>query len=178
MSRVGKVPVEIPAGVEVTTANGFIVVSSKLGKLEVRMHDDVNIEIKDSKIFLNPANDSKVARTMWGTLRSILSSMVTGVHQGFIKRLEIQGVGYRSSVDNNNILTLFLGYSHEIKYAIPQGIKVVCEKPTTIVVSGISKQLVGQVASEIKSFRKPEPYKGKGVRYEGEKVRMKEGKKK
>ncbi len=178
MSRVGKVPVELPQGVEVKTSEGKIVVTGKLGKLETPVNEHVVMQVESGRVVLSPANDTKLARTMWGTVRSILNGMVTGVSSGFTKRLEIQGVGYRSAVDSNNILTLFLGYSHEIKYAIPEGVKVVCEKPTTIVLSGINKQLIGQVASEIRSFRKPEPYKGKGIRYEGEKIRMKEGKKK
>lgn len=178
MSRVGKLPVAIPAGVTVNVKGLEIAVKGGKGELKLNAPADVTIEVKDGKVLVLPRdkNDQR-ARAMWGMSRNLISNMVEGVSQGFTRRLEIQGVGYRASADKN-YLTLALGYSHEIKYAIPAGITIACEKPTAIAITGIDKKLVGQVAAEIRALRKPEPYKGKGVRYEGEFVRKKEGKKK
>ena len=135
------------------------------------------IDIGNGQVVVTPINQGKRARSMWGTSRSLIDNMVTGVSEGFKVELEIQGVGYRASVAGNT-LTLQLGFSHDIEFSMPDGIKIECEKPTQIVVSGIDRQRVGQVAAEIRKFRKPEPYKGKGIRYVGEWVRRKEGKKK
>lgn len=178
MSRVGKAPVSIPQGVTVTVANGEVAVKGAKGELKFATSPEVNVEVKDSNVIVLPRDkeDSR-SRAFWGTTRSQINNMVEGVSNGFIKKLEIQGVGYRASADKNYI-TLALGYSHEIKYAIPTGIEIKCEKPTLIAISGFDKKLVGQVAAEIRALRKPEPYKGKGVRYENEYIRMKEGKKK
>lgn len=178
MSRVGKAPVVIPGGVTVTVNGLEIAVKGGKGELKHRLSPEVVVEVKDGKVNVLPVDkDSQRARAMWGTSRNVIQNMVEGVSAGFIKRLEINGVGYRASSDKN-MLTIALGYSHEIKYAIPAGIEIKCEKPTLIVISGSDKRMVGQVASEIRALRKPEPYKGKGVRYEGEYVRTKEGKKK
>jgi len=177
MSRIGKHPVVIPSGVDVALAGHEIQVKGKLGELSVMLTDDVAIDIGDGKVTVTPINQGKRARSMWGTSRSLIDNMVTGVSQGFKVELLIQGVGYRASVSGKT-LTLQLGYSHDIEYPMPDGIKIECEKPTQIAVTGIDKQRVGQVAAEIRQFRKPEPYKGKGIRYANEWVRRKEGKKK
>jgi large subunit ribosomal protein L6 len=178
MSRVGKAPVAIPQGVTVTVGSGEVAVKGAKGELKYKTSAEVSIEVKDGKVQVLPRNKSdKRSRTLWGTTRNRISNMVEGVSKGFTVRMEIQGVGYRAAADKN-YLTMALGYSHEIKYAIPAGIEIKCEKPTSIAVSGFDKTLVGQVAAEIRSLRKPEPYKGKGIRYENEYVRQKEGKKK
>ncbi len=177
MSRVGKHPVVIPSGVEVAMAGREIKVKGKLGELSARLTDDVVVTIANGEVAVKPVNDGSRARSMWGTSRSLINNMVTGVTEGFKVELEIQGVGYRASVAGKT-LTLQLGFSHDIEYPMPDGIKIECEKPTQIAVSGIDRQRVGQVAAEIRQFRKPEPYKGKGIRYVGEWVRRKEGKKK
>lgn len=177
MSRIGKLPVAIPSGVKVDVQGQHIVVKGAKGELKTSVAGEVTVEITDGKIWIKPANDSKRARAMWGTSRTVINNMVTGVSQGFIERLEINGVGFRAAADKN-ILTIVLGYSHEIKFAIPAGISIVAEKPTLLVISGHDKQKVGQTAALIRKLRGPEPYKGKGVKYEGERIRMKEGKKK
>lgn len=177
MSRIGKLPITVPSGVQVEIKDRLVTVKGQKGQLEQKIVGDVNVTLNDGEIKVEPANDSKRARSMWGMSRTLINNMITGVTEGFVKRLEIRGVGYRSSVDGN-ILSLSLGYSHEIKYSIPQGITIVAEKPTLLVISGSDAQKVGQVAAQLRSLRKPEPYKGKGVRYEDERVIMKEGKKK
>lgn len=177
MSRVGKNPVEIPSGVNVTVKDGMVTVKGSKGELKQSYTQEVTIEAKDNQVVVTPKAKDGRSRAMWGLYRALINNMVKGVTEGFTKKLEIQGVGYRSAVDNK-FLTINLGFSHEIKYSIPEGIDIKCEKPTLIAISGISKELVGQVAAEIRALRKPEPYKGKGVRYEGEYVRQKEGKKK
>lgn len=177
MSRVGKHPVVVPSGVDVAVVGREIKVKGKLGELTAVLTDDVIIDIGDGHVTVTPANQGKRARSMWGTSRSLINNMVTGVSEGFKVELEIQGVGYRAAVAGKT-LTLQLGYSHDIVFPMPDGISIECEKPTQIVVSGIDRQRVGQVAAEIRKFRKPEPYKGKGIRYLGEWVRRKEGKKK
>lgn len=178
MSRVGKLPIAIPTGVTVTVNGRDVAVKGSKGEMKIRLAPEVSVEVKDGKAWVKPS-DKKVtrARAMWGTYRNQLNNMVEGVSKGFTINLEIQGVGYRAAADKN-YLTMALGYSHEIKYAIPAGIEVKCPKPTAISISGFDKKLVGQIASEIRSLRKPEPYKGKGIRYENEYVRQKEGKKK
>ena len=177
MSRVGKHPVVIPSGVDVALIGQEIKVKGKLGELSAMLTKDVIVGVGDGQVSVKPVDQGKRARSMWGTSRSLIDNMVTGVSEGFKVELEIQGVGYRAAVAGQT-LTLQLGYSHDIEYPMPEGIKIECEKPTQIVVSGIDRQRVGQVAAEIRNFRKPEPYKGKGIRYAGEWVRRKEGKKK
>jgi large subunit ribosomal protein L6 len=177
MSRIGKVPVSIPEGVNVSVEGQLLQVSGKRGSMSMPFKDLVSIVVEGQEIIVRPVNDTKQARAMWGLYRSIANHLVIGVSKGFETKLEINGVGYRASV-NKNILTLLLGYSHEIKYLIPKGISIVCEKPTLLVVSGHDKQLVGQVCATIVKMRPPEPYKGKGIKYEGQKIRRKEGKKK
>lgn len=177
MSRVGKHPVEIPAGVEVALAGQSITVKGQRGALSATLPPEVDVTVDDGKVTVRPRNDSKRARAMWGTSRSIVNNMVVGVSKGFAIELEINGVGYRAASDGKT-LTLQLGYSHDVVYPIPEGIEIKCERPTLIRVSGSDRQRVGQVAAEIRAFRKPEPYKGKGIKYANEWIRRKEGKKK
>jgi large subunit ribosomal protein L6 len=177
MSRIGKHPVEIPKGVTVAMAGRTITAKGKLGELKLDLSDEVDAAVSSDKITVTPRSETKRSRTMWGTTRALLNNMVHGVATGFSRRLEINGVGYRAGVQGQD-LTLQLGYSHEIKYKIPKGVTIVAEKPTTLVVSGADRQRVGQVAAEIRGYRGPEPYKGKGVKYEEEKIVRKEGKKK
>ncbi len=177
MSRVGKHPVEIPGGVSVDIAGRQVTVKGKLGELQARMMDEVTITQEGSQLLIRPKTDTKRARMMWGTARTVVHNLVSGVNEGFTKRLEIQGVGYRAQVQGRD-LVLQLGYSHEVRYPVPEGITVECPDPTHIIVRGADRQLVGQVAAEVRSFRKVEPYKGKGIRYADEIVRRKEGKKK
>jgi large subunit ribosomal protein L6 len=177
MSRVGKNPVEIPSGVECNLANGQLSAKGKLGQLAFPVSPEVVVEVKDGKVFVQPRTKSKAARMMWGTTQRLAKNLLTGVSDGFTKKLEINGVGYRAQVQGNKLI-LQLGHSHDIELAIPSDLKVVCEKPTMISVSGANNQKVGQFAAEIRSYRSPEPYKGKGVKYEGEFILRKEGKKK
>ena len=177
MSRVGKNPVEVPSGVEVAVKGSIVSAKGKMGTLEYVATKDVQLTLEDGKIVVKPLNNSKRARSMWGTARSRVQSIVTGVAEGFKKDLAINGVGYRAAVQGSD-LVLQLGYSHDVIYPIPTGIEIKCEKPTAITISGADKQKVGQVAAEIRGFRKPEPYKGKGIKYDGEIIRRKEGKKK
>ena len=177
MSRIGKNDVTIPEGVNFSIEGKVLSVKGKLGELSEVITDVVEIIYKDSKVSVKPFKKDKDSLSQWGLVRSLINNMVIGVDKGFSKTLEVRGVGYRAAVDGN-ILNLQLGYSHDIKVAIPQEINVKCEKPTEILISGFSKQKVGQFAAEIRSLRKPEPYKGKGVRYSDEFVRQKEGKKK
>jgi large subunit ribosomal protein L6 len=178
MSRVGKKPVALPSGVTATVANGEIAIKGAKGELKTPVTSEVKVEVKDGKVIILPIdkNDAR-SRAMWGTTRNNVANMVEGVAKGYTQKLEIQGVGYRASADKN-YLSISLGFSHEIKYAIPAGITIAVDKQTGIAITGADKRLVGQVASEIRELRKPEPYKGKGVRREGEYVRKKEGKKK
>jgi large subunit ribosomal protein L6 len=177
MSRVGMNPVEVPSGVEVAVKGSIVSAKGKMGTLEYAATKDVLLTLEDGKIVVKPVNNSKRARSMWGTARSRVQSIVTGVAEGFKKDLAINGVGYRAAVQGSD-LVLQLGYSHDVIYPIPSGIEIKCEKPTAITISGADKQQVGQVAAEIRGFRKPEPYKGKGIKYDGEIIRRKEGKKK
>jgi large subunit ribosomal protein L6 len=177
MSRVGKYPVPLPSGVTVALAGRTVIAKGKLGELKLDLTDDVDVEIRPNEVAVLPRRNDRRARTMWGTTRSLINSMVTGVSSGFSKSLEISGTGYRAAVQGAE-LVMNLGYSHEIRYPIPPGIKITCEKPTTVKVEGIDKRQVGQVAAEIRAFRPPEPYKGKGIRYENEQILRKEGKKK
>jgi large subunit ribosomal protein L6 len=177
MSRIGKNPVPIPEGVTVSVSGQEVSAKGKLGELSVVLSGDVEVAVADNEVKVAPRGDSKRARTMWGMSRTLVSNIVTGVGEGFTKALEIQGVGYRAQVEGRNLL-LQLGFSHPIAYPIPEGITITCERPTAIKVTGADCQRVGQVAAEIRAFRPPEPFKGKGVRYEGEYVLRKEGKKK
>jgi large subunit ribosomal protein L6 len=177
MSRVGKSPVVVPKDVQVTLSPTEITVKGKLGELKAVLTKDVTVAYNDDKIQVQPANDTTQARAMWGTTRNNINNMVKGVSEGYTVKLEINGVGFKAATDGK-VITLSLGFSHEIKYALPATVKVVCEKPTLISISGADKQLVGQIAGELKKFRPVEPYKGKGVYTEGTKVRRKEGKKK
>ncbi|MCI0431815.1 MAG: 50S ribosomal protein L6 [Rhodospirillales bacterium] len=177
MSRVGKNPVAVPSGVTVEIANRILKAKGKLGELSLKLGDDVEAKLEGDKVVVTPRSDSKRARTLWGTTRALVNNMVAGVSTGFSKTLEISGVGYRAQVQGRN-LQLQLGFSHDVVYPIPDGVTIKCEKPTQIAISGADRQRVGQVAAEIRAFRKPEPYKGKGVKYNNERIRRKEGKKK
>lgn len=177
MSRVGKYPVSVPAGVTVTVNGLTVTTKGKLGELSRAFSNDVDVSVDDGKVVVQPRSTSKQARTMWGTARATINNMVIGVSQGFTRRLEINGVGYRAAIQGSEVV-LNLGYSHDVRYAIPQGISIVAEKPTLLVISGSDRQKVGQVAAEIRSYRGPEPYKGKGIKYEEETILRKEGKKK
>lgn len=177
MSRVGKVPVAIPEGVEVLIAQSHVDVKGKLGRLKFDVPKEVKVEQKEKMLAVAMNIDTTRACAMWGLTRNILNNMVRGVSQGFEKRLEITGVGYKADV-SGKFLTLNLGYSHEIKFLIPEGITIKAEKPTLLSISGCDKQHVGQVAALIIKQRPPEPYKGKGIKYEGQRILRKEGKKK
>ena len=177
MSRIGKKSVPLPKGVTASVDGQTVKVKGPKGELSVKLVPEVKASIGDDGITVTPDLNQERARQMWGLSRTLVNNLVTGVTTGFTQKLEIQGVGYRAAVQGK-VLNLQLGFSHDVPYAIPPGITITTEKPTQIAVSGIDKQLVGQVAAEIRSWRPPEPYKGKGVRYEGEYVRRKEGKKK
>ena len=177
MSRVGKNDVILPEGVSFSIDGKVLSVKGKLGELSEVITDAVEVIYKDNKVSVKPINKDKTSLSQWGLVRTLINNMVIGVDAGFSKTLEVKGVGYRAAAEGD-ILNLQLGYSHDIKVGIPSEIKVKCDNPTEIVISGFSKQKVGQFAAEIRSLRKPEPYKGKGVRYSDEYVRQKEGKKK
>ena len=177
MSRVGKNPVTIPQGVTVDVASGVATVKGKLGTLKLPITKEVEVSVKDGKVWVKPLNEEQQARIMWGTTRANLRNMVEGVSKGYSKSLEINGVGYRAAVQGKN-LQLQMGYSHDVLYPIPEGITIKCEKPTAVLISGYDKQKVGQVAAEIRAVRPPEPYKGKGIKYDTETILRKEGKKK
>ena len=177
MSRVGKYPVPLPQGVQVTLQGRTLVAKGKLGELKLPLTDDVDVEVEGNQVAVKPRRDDRRSRTMWGTTRSLVNGMVTGVSTGFTKNMEINGTGYRAAVQGKD-LVLNLGYSHEVRYPIPDGIKITCERPTAIRVEGVDKRQVGQVAAEIRAWRAPEPYKGKGIKYENEQILRKEGKKK
>jgi large subunit ribosomal protein L6 len=177
MSRIGKKPVTVPSGVTAQVDGQEVKVKGPKGELRHVLVDAIIAKLDNGGIEIAMREDSKEARAMWGMSRTMVANLVAGVTEGFTKKLEITGVGYRAAVQGSN-LQLQLGYSHDIAFAIPQGIQVVCPKPTEIVITGIDKQKVGQVAAEIRRFRPPEPYKGKGIRYAGEFILRKEGKKK
>jgi large subunit ribosomal protein L6 len=177
MSRIANNPVQLPAGVEVKLDGQRINVKGSKGSLAMDLHSGVEVKTEDGAITFGPRNSSKLAHAMAGTTRAIVSNMVTGVSQGFERRLELQGVGYRAAAAGDK-LNLQLGFSHPVEYQLPAGIEAQTPSQTEIVISGVDKQLVGQVSAEIRSYRPPEPYKGKGVRYAGERVRRKEAKKK
>jgi large subunit ribosomal protein L6 len=177
MSRIGKHPVEVPSGVTVTVNGQEVVAKGKNGELSFVVMDEVLPTMEDGKIVVAPKNDSRRARQMWATARTRINNLVIGVNEGFSKELEIQGVGYRAAVKGSN-LELQLGFSHDVIVPIPSDLKIACPSQTEITISGADKQKVGQIAAEIRGFRPPEPYKGKGVRYKGEYILRKEGKKK
>jgi large subunit ribosomal protein L6 len=177
MSRVGKKTVVIPAGVTANVDGQTVKVKGPKGAVQLVLHGDVGAKVDAGGIKIDPRNETKLARALWGTSRALIANLVTGVTKGFEQRLEITGVGYRASVQGKN-LQIALGYSHDIVHPIPDGITVVTPKPTEIVVTGIDKQKVGQVAANIRDYRPPEPYKGKGIKYAGEFIFRKQGKKK
>ena len=186
MSRIGKNPVSIPDGVEVQINGQDLTAKGKLGELALHIHDEVSVRIeevandegKTSKVvILGPKSKSKFAQQIWPTMRTLVHNICVGVSEGYDKNLEIHGVGYRANLQGND-LVLALGFSHEVRYSVPQGVKVEVDKQTKLKVSGIDKQLVGEVAAKIRAFKKPEPYKGKGIRYADEYIVRKEGKKK
>lgn len=186
MSRIGKNPVAIPEGVEVQLNGQEFKAKGKLGELTLTIHEDVAAAIEDvandagkttKVVRLSPRSETREARQIWPTMRTLVSNMFVGVSQGYTKKLEIHGVGYRANLQGTD-LVLALGFSHEVRFAIPKGIKIEVEKNTALTISGIDKQQVGQVAAVVRGFKKPEPYKGKGIRYADEYIVRKEGKKK
>jgi large subunit ribosomal protein L6 len=177
MSRIGKHPVTIPSGVEVQLSGQTLTAKGRLGALSLVVSSEVNASVVDGTIAIAPKNDTKLSRAMWGTTRALINNMVTGVSTGFSINLEITGVGYRAQVQGNT-LNLQLGYSHDVPFPIPDDVRITCERPTVITVSGADRQRVGQIAADIRAYRRPEPYKGKGIKYATETVRRKEGKKK
>lgn len=177
MSRIGKRAVAIPSGVTASVEGQTVKVKGPKGATQLVLHDDVVVTMDKGAVKIEPRNETKRARSMWGTSRTLVSNLVNGVTKGFDERLEITGVGYRAAVQGKQ-LNLQLGFSHDVNYPIPAGITIATPKPTEIVISGTDKQQVGQVAAEIRGYRPPEPYKGKGVKYTGEYIFRKEGKKK
>ncbi|HEY8298899.1 MAG TPA: 50S ribosomal protein L6 [Methyloceanibacter sp.] len=177
MSRIGKKPVAVPGGVTAAVNGQEVKVKGPKGELKHVLVDDIIAKLDKGEIEIAMREDTPNARAMWGMSRTLVANLVAGVTEGFTKKLEITGVGYRAAVQGSNV-QLQLGYSHDVTFPIPQGIQVVCPKPTEIVITGIDKQKVGQVAAEIRRFRAPEPYKGKGIKYAGEFILRKEGKKK
>ena len=177
MSRIGNKAVAIPSGVTANVEGQTVKIKGPKGAMQVVLHDDVMANMDKSTVKLEPRSESKRARSMWGTSRTLVANLIAGVTKGFEERLEITGVGYRAAVQGRS-LNLQLGFSHDVNFLIPEGITIATPKPTEIVVTGIDKQKVGHVAAEIRGFRPPEPYKGKGVKYVGEYIFRKEGKKK
>lgn len=186
MSRIGKYPVVIPQGVEVQINGQDVKVKGKLGELSLRLHDEVSAVIEDAAnddgktgkvVRLAPRSNSRIAKQVWPTMRTLVRNLCDGVSKGYVQKMEIHGVGFRANLQGKD-LVLALGFSHEVRYEIPAGIKVEVEKQTLLTISGIDKQLVGQVAAKIRAFKKPEPYKAKGIRYANEEIVRKEGKKK
>ena len=177
MSRIGNKAVAIPSGVTANVEGQTVKIKGPKGAMQVMLHDDVTVTMDKASVKLEPRGESKRARSMWGTSRTLVANLVAGVTKGFEERLEITGVGYRAAVQGKQ-LNLQLGFSHDVNFPIPEGIAIATPKPTEIVVAGMDKQKVGQVAAEIRGFRPPEPYKGKGVKYAGEYIFRKEGKKK
>jgi len=177
MSRVGSNPVTVPDGVSIELNGNIVTAKGKLGELSVTLTDDVKVEQADGSVTVTPLAKHKRSRQMWGTARSLIDGLVTGVSEGFTRKLDINGVGYRAAVQGKEVV-LQLGFSHEVRYPIPKGIKIEAPEQTQLVISGANKQVVGQVAAEIRAYRPPEPYKGKGVKYSDEYILRKEGKKK
>ncbi|MFA5592756.1 MAG: 50S ribosomal protein L6 [Micavibrio sp.] len=177
MSRIGKNPVQLPEGVTVDVSGQTVKAKGPKGELQVIVHDDVSVKLVEGQVKLEQRVQSLRAKKLWPTMRTLVNNIVVGVKDGYTEALEIQGVGYRCALQGNT-LVLQLGFSHEVRYDVPEGITIAVENQTQIKISGIDKQAVGQTAAKIRSFRRPEPYKGKGIRYVGEYVFMKEGKKK
>ena len=177
MSRIGKRAVALPSGVSATVEGRTLAVKGPKGSLSLEMSDEIDYAVEDGAIAVKPANDSQRARSFWGMQRTLVQNLVTGVTEGFSKTLEITGVGYRAAAQGKN-LRLQLGYSHDVNIPVPEGIEIKTPDPTTVQISGIDRQQVGQIAAEIRRWRKPEPYKGKGIKYRGEYIFRKEGKKK
>lgn len=177
MSRIGKKPVAVPEGVTATVEGQVVTAKGPKGELNYVVNDDVLVKMEEGAVKVDPRSQSKDSRSKWGLSRTMITNIMTGVKDGFEKRLEINGVGYRAAMQGSNI-QLSLGFSHEVIYKVPEGVSVAVPKPTEIVVTGIDKQQVGQVAAEIRKYRPPEPYKGKGVKYADETIFRKEGKKK
>ncbi|MFZ1812940.1 MAG: 50S ribosomal protein L6 [Rhizobiaceae bacterium] len=177
MSRIGKKPVEVPGGVTATVNGQTVTAKGPKGELHFVVNEKVLVKMEDNAVKVDPIDSSKEARSKWGMSRTMISNIFSGVKNGFEKKLDINGVGYRAAMQGKN-LQLSLGFSHEVVYIVPEGVSVACPKPTEIVVTGIDKQKVGQVAAEIREYRGPEPYKGKGVKYADETIFRKEGKKK
>ncbi len=177
MSRIGKKPGPVPTGVTANVEGQTVKMKGPKGALSFLVPDEVSVKLEDGKVKVDPRHETKRSRSMWGTSRTMVANLVTGVTKGFERKLEITGVGYRAAVQGKN-LQLALGYSHDVVFPIPEGIQIVTPKPTEITITGMDSQKVGQVAAEIRGFRRPEPYKGKGVKYAGEYIFRKEGKKK
>jgi large subunit ribosomal protein L6 len=177
MSRIGKKPIVVPSGVTANIEGQTVKIKGPKGALSVALHDDVTVKLEDGQIKVDPRAETKRARSQWGTSRTLINNLISGVTKGFEQRLEINGVGYRAAVQGKN-LQIALGYSHDIVYPIPEGIAIVTPRPVEIVITGSDRQKVGQVAAEIREYRPPEPYKGKGIKYAGERIFRKEGKKK
>jgi large subunit ribosomal protein L6 len=177
MSRIGKKPVIVPAGVTATLGNGELSMKGPKGTLAIQLADEVTYAIEDGNVVVQPANDTKRARSFWGMQRTLVQNLVVGVTEGFSKTLQITGVGYRAAAQGKT-LKLQLGYSHDVNMDVPEGLTVATPDPTTVNITGTDKQQVGQFAAEIRRWRKPEPYKGKGIKYAGEFIFRKEGKKK
>jgi large subunit ribosomal protein L6 len=177
MSRIGKKAVALPDGVTATLEGNIVKAKGPKGELEFVANDEVIVEVKDGEISVQPRDSSKVARSKWGMSRTMIQNIVDGVKEGFERKLEINGVGYRATMQGKNI-QLAVGYSHDVVYQVPEGVSAATPKPTEIVLTGIDKQQLGQVAAEIRKFRSPEPYKGKGIKYAEETIIRKEGKKK
>lgn len=177
MSRIGKKPISLPSGVSASVSGQTVEVTGPKGTRSFKATDDVSIKVEDNVVTITPRGTSKRSRQQWGMSRTMVQNLVTGVSEGFKKELEIQGVGYRAALQGN-VLKLQLGYSHEVNFEVPSDVTVTSPKQTEIVVEGIDEQVVGQVAANIREWRKPEPYKGKGIRYKGEYIFRKEGKKK
>ena len=175
MSRIGRLPIDMPKTVKASIANGVITVEGPKGKLSQTISPAINVALEDGKVVVTRENDEKQTRAYHGLMRQLIRNMIVGVSEGYQKNMVIIGVGYKAEL-KQNILVLTLGYANDIEYVIPEGVKIACETPTKFSISGIDKQLVGQTAAEIRSLRKPEPYKGKGIRYENEFVRSKSGK--
>jgi large subunit ribosomal protein L6 len=177
MSRIGKKAIAVPSGITAAVEGQTVKIKGPKGALQVALHDDVEVKLDKGQIKVDPRSETKRARSQWGTSRTLINNLITGVSKGFEERLEINGVGYRASVQGKN-LQLALGYSHDVLYPIPEGITIATPRPVEIVISGSDRQKVGQVAAEIRDYRPPEPYKGKGIKYAGERIFRKEGKKK
>lgn len=177
MSRIGKKPIAVPSGVTAAIEGQTVKVKGPKGALQAAVHDDVVVKLEGGQIKLDPRAETKRARAQWGTSRTLVANLISGVTKGFERRLEINGVGYRAAVQGKN-LQIALGYSHDVIYPIPEGITIATPRPVEIVISGSDRQKVGQVAAEIREYRPPEPYKGKGIKYADERIFRKEGKKK